>query len=85
MKEMEDIINHVIPRIKIFPEADNIFTWKALIIGPPGSYYHDGVYMLIINIPADYPFKPPKVRFLTSTYHCNISSQGSICLDILKD
>ena len=54
-------------------------------MGPDDSPYSGGVFFLNIRFPPDYPFKPPKVNFTTKIYHPNINSNGSICLDILKD
>ena len=64
---------------------DDIFHWQATIMGPEGTPYHGGVFELRIDFPQDYPFKPPNVIFTTKIYHCNINSNGNICLDILKD
>ena len=61
------------------------FHWQATIMGPDDSPYTGGVFFLNIHFPPDYPFKPPKVTFTTKIYHANINSNGSICLDILKD
>ena len=54
-------------------------------MGPDESPYAGGVFFLNIHFPTAYPFKPPKVTFTTRIYHCNVNSNGSICLDILKD
>ena len=64
---------------------DDIFHWQATIMGPEGTPYQGGVFELRIDFPQDYPFKPPNVVFTTKIYHCNINSNGNICLDILKD
>ena len=49
------------------------------------SPFQGGLFFLSIHFPTDYPFKPPKVNFTTRIYHPNINSNGSICLDILRD
>ncbi|CAD8161496.1 unnamed protein product [Paramecium octaurelia] len=65
-------------------DKDN-FHWQATIMGPEGSPYQGGVFFLNIHFPTDYPFKPPKINFVTRIYHPNINQNGAICLDILKD
>ena len=67
------------------PKGDNLYEWVSSIMGPGGSPYAGGVFFPDIHFPTDYPFKPPKVNFKTKVYHPNVNSQGSICLDILKE
>jgi len=67
------------------PKSDDIYQWVSTIMGPTASVYEKGIFFLDIEFPQDYPFKPPKIKFQTRIYHCNISRDGNICLDILKD
>ena len=66
------------------PLEDNLFEWHFTVRGPRGSDFQGGIYHGRISLPHDYPFKPPKLKFQTKIYHCNIDAKGGICLDILK-
>tara|TARA_B100001094_G_C18176882_1_gene798409 strand:- start:401 stop:859 length:459 start_codon:yes stop_codon:yes gene_type:complete len=63
----------------------NFFQWNAIITGPEATPYANGIFSLQINFPPNYPFKPPQLFFKTPIYHPNISKNGAICLDILKE
>lgn len=85
-KELIEINKNKPIGFDIAPINDSdIFEWRATLIGPKDSPYHNGKFILSINFPSNYPFKPPKINFLTKIYHPNINDGGSICLDILKD
>ena len=85
-KEMEELLRNPPCNCSAgLVNEDNYFIWQATIFGPSESVYESGIFNLKIEFPQDYPFKPPKVQFITPIFHCNISSNGSICLDILKD
>jgi ubiquitin-conjugating enzyme E2 D/E len=83
-KELNDLLKEPIENITAGPKGDNLYEWDGIIIGPTKTPYEGGVFKLKIDFPVDYPFKPPKLMFLTKIYHPNINKAGFICLDILK-
>lgn len=65
------------------PVPSKITAW---VKGPKDTPYEKGVWLIDVEFGAKYPFEPPKMKFITHIWHCNISSvTGAICLDILKD
>ncbi|GJN06276.1 hypothetical protein PR202_gb26930 [Eleusine coracana subsp. coracana] len=73
------------PGVSAFPEGDNIFHWVGTIAGSAGTAYEGTSYRLGLTFTAEYPYKPPKVRFDTPCFHPNVDVHGNICLDILQD
>ncbi|CAF0980484.1 unnamed protein product [Didymodactylos carnosus] len=52
---------------------------------PNSEPYSEGEYRIEINLPPDYPFKAPEVRFLTEIYHPDVElPDGKICLELLS-
>ncbi|KAL6057083.1 Ubiquitin-conjugating enzyme E2 D4-like [Balamuthia mandrillaris] len=82
-KEVQDLTVNPPPEgISLGPLPEDMFHWQATILGPPNTPYEGGLFVVDLEIPRDYPFRPPKNRFLTKVYHPNIDSHGRHCLDI---
>lgn len=86
MMELKDIeAARAEDQVWIVVDERNFRCISGFIRGPPDTPYQGGVFRLAISLPANYPFSPPIVRFVTKIWHPNISSvTGYVCLDILN-
>jgi len=88
-KDIKNYINSDLNNVGIYCHIDesNIKHIKALIIGPKNTPYENGFYFFNIDFPNDYPFNPPKVKFLTYEagvrFNPNLYTNGKVCLSIL--
>lgn len=86
LKELNDFNKDPPLRITASPiNNNNLFLWKATIIGPEDTPYEGGIFHFDIHFPSDYPFKPPKIRTMRAIFHPNISYNGYVSLDILNN
>lgn len=85
-KEVDEVKRDTACGVQIEVDDANFKHMVGVIKGPADTPYSGGTFRVDITIPADYPFDPPKMKFITKMWHPNVSSQtGAICLDILKD
>ncbi|KAG5011058.1 hypothetical protein JHK87_019573 [Glycine soja] len=62
------------------PLEENIFEWQFAIRGPRDTEFEGGIYHGRIQLPSEYPFKPPSFMLLTPSGR--FETQTKICLSI---
>ncbi|KAL7115115.1 hypothetical protein ACP275_04G164500 [Erythranthe tilingii] len=85
MRSLERLKRDPPPGISAAPEENNIMLWNAVINGPDDTPWSGGTFKLTLEFPHDYPFKPPRVRFVSRMFHPNIYEDGRICSDLFGD
>lgn len=63
---------------------DNLADVQAEIEGPVGTPYEGGLFRMHLVIGPEFPAAPPKGYFSTKIFHPNVSSEGEICVNVLK-
>lgn len=53
------------------PHPDNVMQWNAVIFGPEGTAWEDGIFRLTLEFSEDYPQKAPNVKFVSTLFHPN--------------
>jgi len=77
---------NALPWCTVNPVDEDIMHWQSMLSGPEDTCYENGVFNLDIQFPSEYPFKPPKIKFLTKIYHPNVKTDtGDICADLLNE
>ena len=85
-KELKDFNDDPIPGVEIKIVDDNITHWNVILTGPEESPYAGGKFTVKVDFSDNYPFKCPKMQFITKIYHPNIKTDnGEICAQAIQN
>jgi ubiquitin-protein ligase len=57
----------------------------GVLEGPQNTPYENGFFIFKMLIPKDLPFQPPEFIFISNIFHPNISENGFVFVDILRN
>ncbi|KAL5983539.1 Ubiquitin-conjugating enzyme E2 32 [Asimina triloba] len=65
LQEVKEMQSNPSEDFMSLPFEENIFEWQFAIRGPRDTEFEGGIYHGRIQLPAEYPFKPPAFMLLT--------------------
>ena len=86
LRESNNLKQNPLENVTIYVGKKNIMFWKLILEGPIGTPYAGYRWLLSVEFPPQtYPSRPPDIRFQTPIYHCNISDDGKVCHEVLRN
>ncbi|XP_071703297.1 ubiquitin-conjugating enzyme E2 32 [Rutidosis leptorrhynchoides] len=80
LQEVKEMQSNPSDDFMSLPLEENIFEWHFAIRGPRDTEFEGGIYHGRIQLPSEYPFKPPSFMLLTP--NGRFETQTKICLSI---
>ncbi|TVU34232.1 hypothetical protein EJB05_16063 [Eragrostis curvula] len=70
--------------VRVYEERMDLL--RAVIVGPAGTPYHDGLFFFDVFFPPQYPNKPPLVNYRSGGLRLNpnLYACGKVCLSLLN-
>ena len=63
----------------------NIYEWKITLVGAKDTPYADGIFLIKLKFPNDYPKSRPEIFFLTHIYHMNVRKDGFVGVNFIYE
>jgi ubiquitin-conjugating enzyme E2 J2 len=64
-KEYQNLVKSPVPNILALPHPNNLYECHFIIYGLKDCDYENGFYHGYLSFPAEYPWKPPALYFIT--------------------
>ena len=90
LKDIKDIYKSPLHDQGIYYTHDdkNMKKGYAVIFGPSDTLYQYGAYFFELTYPNNYPFEPPKLKYMTNDgktrFNPNLYRNGKVCISILN-
>ncbi|CAM8918512.1 unnamed protein product [Rhodiola kirilowii] len=70
--------------VRVFEKRMDLM--RAVIVGSPGTPYHDGLFFFDIYLPTEFPNVPPKVHYHSGglKLNPNLYESGEVCLSLIN-
>lgn len=77
MKEFQQIAEHPIQGVYVFPSLKSVQIWHGAVFVENGLYA-EGIFHFKIILNDDYPYSKPTVRFTSKVFHPQVTSKGTL-------